>query len=100
MADQRLDDFSDVSTWLPVASGLAKLDITREPGPGGNTLRLDWDFAGGGGFVVARRELRLTLPETWALRLDLRGTGPHNRLEIKLADPSGEHVWASVCRSL
>ena len=93
MADQRLDDFSDVSTWLPVASGLAKLDITREPGPGGNTLRLDWDFAGGGGFVVARRELRLTLPETWALRLDLRGTGPHNRLEIKLADPSGENVW-------
>ena len=93
MADQSLDDFSDVSTWLPVASGLAKLDITSEPGPGGNALRLGWDFAGGGGFVVARRELRLTLPETWSLRLDLRGAGPHNRLEIKLADPSGENVW-------
>lgn len=94
MADQQLDDFSDVSTWLPVASGLARLDIGREPAAdGGNALRLDWDFAGGGGFVVARRELRLTLPETWALRLDLRGTGPHNRLEIKLADPSGENVW-------
>ncbi|MBY0274000.1 discoidin domain-containing protein, partial [Candidatus Binatia bacterium] len=93
MAEQRLDDFSDVSQWLPVASGLAKLDVTRQPGPGGSALRLDWDFAGGGGFVVARRELRLTLPETWALRLDVRGTGPHNRLEIKLADPSGENVW-------
>lgn len=94
MADQSLDDFTDVSTWLPVASGLAKLDIGREPAAdGGNALRLDWDFAGGGGFVVARRELRLTLPETWALRLDLRGSGPHNRLEIKLADPSGENVW-------
>jgi hypothetical protein len=94
MANQRLDDFSDVSHWLPVASGLAKLDITREPAPtGDNAMRLDWDFAGGGGFVVARRELRLTLPETWALCLDLRGTGPHNRLEIKLADPSGENVW-------
>lgn len=93
MADQSLDDFSDVSTWLPVASGLAKLDIAREPGPGGDAMRLDWDFAGGGGFVVARRELSLTLPETWALRLDVRGAGPHNRLEVKLADPSGENVW-------
>ena len=94
MADQRLDDLSDVSAWLPVASGLARLDLRGEPGPdGANALRLDWDFAGGGGFVVARRELRLTLPETWALRLDLRGSGPHNRLEIKLADPSGENVW-------
>jgi len=94
MAEQQLDDFSDVSRWLPVASGLARLDVTREPGPrDAGVLRLDWDFAGGGGFVVARRELRVTLPEVWALRLDLRGSGPRNRLEIKLADPSGENVW-------
>ncbi|MEW6267731.1 MAG: discoidin domain-containing protein [Thermodesulfobacteriota bacterium] len=93
MAHQQLDDFGDVSRWLPVASGLAKLAIGREAAPGGHAMRLDWDFAGGGGFVVARRELRLTLPETWALCLELRGSGPGNRLEIKLADPGGENVW-------
>src|SRR5690606_16802736 len=41
------------------------------------------------------RELALALPETWALRFVLRGHGPPNRLEIKLADPSGENVWWS-----
>jgi hypothetical protein len=93
MADLQLDDFGDISAWVPVASGLARLEIASEPGPRGRAMRLDWDFAGGGGFVVARRELRLTLPETWALCLAVRGTGPRNRLEIKLADPSGQNVW-------
>ncbi len=56
-------------------------------------MRLEFDFAGGGGFVVARRELALTVPETWALCFSLRGHGARNRWEIKLADPSGKNVW-------
>jgi len=88
------DDFSDLSGWMPVASGLARLDIGREAGPdGGAAMRLDFDFAGGGGFVVARKEMALALPETWALSFRLRGSGPRNRLELKLAAPGGENVW-------
>jgi len=88
------DELSDLSGWMPVASGLARLDIGSEAGPdGGKAMRLDFDFAGGGGFVVARKELSLALPETWALTFRLRGRGPENRLELKLAGPGGENVW-------
>lgn len=93
MPDLVLDDFRDVSGWLPVASGLARLTIASTVGPIGKAMHLDFDFAGGGGFVVARKALALTVPETWALRFSLRGRGPRNRLEIKLADPSGKNVW-------
>ncbi len=88
-----LDDFTDLSGWLPVASGLARLAVTRDAGPGGAAMRLDFDFGDGGGFVVARKTLAVTLPETWALGFQLRGHGPPNRLELKLADPSGRNVW-------
>jgi len=93
MAETLLDDFEDPSAWLPVASGLAQLEIVRDVGPRGNAMRLDFDFHGGGGFTVARRTLALTLPDTWAIRFDVRGTGPANTLELKLADPSGRNVW-------
>jgi hypothetical protein len=50
-----LDDCRDVSTWLPVASGLAQLALAADPQPGGSALRMTFDFKGGGGFVVARK---------------------------------------------
>ncbi len=93
MPDVILDDFRDVSSWLPVASGLARLTIAADAGPRGPAMRLDFDFGDGGGFVVARKDVAIAVPETWALRFALRGEGPRNRLEIKLADPSGRNVW-------
>jgi F5/8 type C domain len=56
-------------------------------------MRLDFDFGDGGGFVVARKELSVALPETYALCFELRGHGPRNRLEVKLSDSSGRNVW-------
>jgi hypothetical protein len=88
-----LDDFEDVSAWMPVASGLAELKISAERGPRGGVMRLDFDFKGGGGFVVARRPLARAMPESYALGFAIRGTAPPNRLELKLADPSGRNVW-------
>jgi hypothetical protein len=55
MAHIVLDDFEDVSDWLPVASGLARLTVASDAAPQGKSMRLDFDFAGGGGFVVARK---------------------------------------------
>src|SRR5437868_2079942 len=93
MADRLLDDFADVSGWMPVASGLARATIAREVGPGGHAMRMDFDFAGGGGFVVARKEIAASVPESFAIRFDIRGDGLRNRLELKLTDRTGKNVW-------
>src|SRR5690242_15907974 len=89
-----LDDFRDPSGWMPVASGLAELRLGRAPGPAGAAaLSLDFDFKGGGGFVVARKVFARPMPESWALEFAISGAAPANKLELKLADPSGKNVW-------
>jgi len=93
MRDDVMDDFEDVSGWMPVASGLAQLAISRDHDAHGAAMRLDFDFKGGGGFVVARKPLACVLPESYALSFAIRGTAPANRFEVKLADPSGRNVW-------
>ena len=82
MQGRSLDDFSDVSGWLAVTSGLAELVISREDGPGGYAMRLDFDFKGGGGFVVARRRMSLSRPASYELSFDIRGDAPANNLEL------------------
>lgn len=86
-------DFGDVSDWLPVASGLAQLTLASDPHPAGAALRMEFDFKGGGGFVVARKPIAVRLPETYRLIFDVRGAAPPNKLEIKFSDPSGRNVW-------
>ncbi|QGU32724.1 discoidin domain-containing protein [Thermochromatium tepidum] len=90
-----LDDFSDLSSWSSVVSGQARLDLAADVGPqgGGRALRLDFDFGEGGGFVVARRALSLSLPDSFALLMHVRAEAPANVFEFKLIDPSGENVW-------
>jgi hypothetical protein len=88
------DFFTDPDSWLVVASGQAEGRLTYIEGADGKpALRLDFDFHGGGGFVVARREIQLTLPETFELGLSLHGEGPQNHFELKIADPGGSNAW-------
>ena len=93
MSDETLDDFRDVSGWSAVTSGEAQLVLGRDIDSTGGALRLDYDFKGGGGFVVARKVFERRMPESWAIVLQVRGVAPANRLEIKLADPTGRNVW-------
>ena len=97
MRTRTLDDFSDLSGWSPVASGQARLRIEPDAAPDasgpGQSMRLDFDFQGGGGFVVARKEVRLDLPESYALLLAVRADAPANAFEFKLVDPGGANVW-------
>jgi hypothetical protein len=93
MAGEPLDDFEDLSGWSAVASGQAQLALSPDAGPGGRALRLDYDFKGGGGFVVARKSFPRAMPTSWALELRVRGAAPANKLELKLADPSNRNVW-------
>jgi hypothetical protein len=61
---------------------------------------MDFDFKGGGGFVVARRVVERAMPEEYVLRLRLRGHGPVNNLELKLVDGTGQNVWRYVKKDL
>jgi hypothetical protein len=93
MNTQILDDFSNAGSWSCFASGEAQLSLASEPAERGHALRMDFDFKGGGGFVVARKELPLRLPECYAIAFRVRGSAPKNKLEFKMADPSGKNVW-------
>ena len=92
-AGEVLDDFRDLSGWSAIASGQAQLTITPDDGPHGPAMRLDFDFHGGGGFVVARKLFAQAMPPSWAIGFQVRGAAPANKLELKLADPSGRNVW-------
>ncbi|MBN8456800.1 MAG: discoidin domain-containing protein [Verrucomicrobia bacterium] len=80
--------------WQVIASGQARGDLTGCHAPDGRPcLRLDFDFGDGAGFVVIRRECGLTLPEAFTIAFALRGEGPANHCEFKVADPTGANVW-------
>jgi hypothetical protein len=83
--------------WLPTVSGNAELTLTMKSGPR-PALQLDFDFKGGGGFVVARHVLSRSMPKEYAVNFFLRGRGPVNNLELKLVDDTGQNVWRYVMK--
>jgi hypothetical protein len=86
--------FDDLGAWQVVAPGQAEGRLSGIEGEEGRVgVRLDYDFHGGGGFVVMRREVSLLLPEAFAMRFWLRGAGPENHFEFKILDPSGANAW-------
>jgi hypothetical protein len=93
MRDRVLDDFEDLSTWAAITSGQAQLKISQDHGFQGKAMRLDFDFRGGGGFVVARKEFALEIPETYTFEFHVRGHAPPNILEFKLVDGTNQNVW-------
>jgi hypothetical protein len=97
-AAQVLDDFEDVSGWSAQASPGASLEIAQDAGRTGNAIRLDFDFHGGGGFVIARKAFPLTLPGNFAISFDVRGDAPPNNLEFKIVEPTNDNVWWRVQR--
>ncbi len=86
--------FEDPGRWQVFASGQAEGRLSRiEAADGKPGLRLDYDFHGGGGFVVIRRAIRFKLPDTFEIGFLLRGEGPPNHFEFKVASPGGANVW-------
>ncbi len=93
MNGDSLDDFADLRAWTAITSGQASLAISPERGRRGGAMRLDFDFQGGGGFVVARKPFALSLPESYAFSFDICGHGPGNIFEFKLVDAANQNVW-------
>ncbi len=93
MRDNVLDDFEDLSNWTAITSGQAQLHISRDQGLQGNAMRLDFDFRGAGGFVVARKAFPLEIPESYSFGFNIRGLAPANSFEFKLVDETNQNVW-------
>jgi hypothetical protein len=89
-----------LSEWQSIVSGNAQLTLSALPAGRVPALRMDFDFKGGGGFVVARRALKREMPEEYAVTFRLRGRGPVNHLELKLVDATGQNVWRHVYKDL
>ena len=86
--------------WQPIVSGNARLRLSSVAAGARSALRMDFDFNGGGGFVVARRAWNSSVPEEYAVTFRLRGRGALNHLELKLVDASGQNVWRHVQKNL
>ena len=93
-AEPFLSLFEDSAGWQVFASGESEGWLTQiETADGSVGLRLAYDFHGGGGFVVMRRVIGFRLPGTFELGFSVRGEGPANHFEFKVADPGNTNVW-------
>jgi F5/8 type C domain len=93
-------DSAPQSEWQPTASGNALLTLSTVTAAGHSGVQMEFDFKGGGGFVVARRALRRSMPEEYAVHFLLRGQGAANDVELKLVDPTGSNVWRHTIKGL
>jgi hypothetical protein len=89
-----------LTEWQPTASGNAEIMLSTATAAAGAALKIDFDFKGGKGFVVARHAVAHTMPDEYAVEFRLRGRGPLNNIEIKLIDPGGQNVWRYVLKDL
>jgi hypothetical protein len=88
-----LDRFEDVTPWSAHPADGVSLRLSGDSGYRGRALRLDFSFAGGAGYAIARRRLPVDLPANYAFTFWIRGQAPPNTLEFKLVDSTGENVW-------
>ena len=86
--------------WHPTASGNAELKLSESSAGASSVLRMDFDFKGGKGFVVARCAYARDMPGDYAVHFRLRGRGPVNDLELKLVDDTGQNVWRYAQKDL
>ncbi len=89
-----------LSEWQPIVSGHAELKLSAGLAGHVPALRMDFDFKGAGGFVVARRLLARQMPQEYAVQFRLRGRGAINNFELKLVDAGGQNVWRHVIKDL
>ena len=88
-----IDAFEEGGGWTAHPSDGVSLEISRDAGRSGSAMRLDFDFHGGAGYAIARRDIALELPDDYELAFWLKADALPQNLELKLVDVSGENVW-------
>ncbi|MEN2786760.1 discoidin domain-containing protein [Sphingomonas qilianensis] len=74
-------------------AGSASDGVTAQVVVRDDSIRLGYDFAAVSGYAVARRTLARDWPANFVLRLQVRGSGGVNDLQIKFSDATGKNVW-------
>jgi F5/8 type C domain/Bacterial alpha-L-rhamnosidase 6 hairpin glycosidase domain len=87
-----IDDFETADGWTVAASPGSKGQLVWERDDTGSALRLDYQVATGG-FVILRKEVKLSLPENFAFSFRLRGEAPRSTFEFKVVEPDGNVWW-------
>ncbi len=88
-----LDDFVHPEAWSAHPADGVLLTLVGDRGRSGKALRLDFSFAGGGGYAIARRATAIDLPPNYAFSFWIKGEAQPNTLEFKLLDRTGDNVW-------
>lgn len=91
--ERLLDDFEQLQGWQPVTSEGAQLKLFADEGRTGQAMLMDFSFGGGFGYVIARKQFEIELPEDYQFIFDLRGATPVNNFEFKLIDSLGNVYW-------
>lgn len=90
-----VDSFDSVSQWSTNPAKGVEITVHSDRGRHGSGLRLDFDFHGGEGYGIIRRNVNLELPANYEFTFAVRGDAPTNTLEFKLVDTTGANVWWS-----
>jgi hypothetical protein len=88
-----VDDFERPDAWSTHPADGVLLTLAGDRGRTGKALRLDFSFASGGGYAIARRTAAIDLPPNYSFSFWIKGEARPNTLEFKLIDRSGENVW-------
>jgi len=97
---ERTSRLSLATGWKAYCPGGQKLLLTPATTQGRTKLRLEYDFCGEGGFVIARNVWPRAMPDAFKIRLRLKVAGSKNDLELKLIDPSNRNVWRHTTKAL
>jgi hypothetical protein len=88
-----LDGFESTTPWSTHPADGVEASIAPDSGRHGKALRMAFDFKGGGGYAIIRRQLPVELPANYAFSFWIKGKARPNTLEFKLVDATGENVW-------
>lgn len=91
--EQILADFEDLSRVEVATAAGVSLKIAPDAGFSGQSMRMDFDFKGGGGYAIARIPVALDVAGNYQFTFRIRGNTPPNTLEFKLLDDSKDNVW-------
>jgi len=90
-----LDDFESLQGWKPIVSDGAKLAIADGEGKNAHAMVMEFEFTGGSGYAIARKDFPLALPENYEFTFDMKADAPApvNNFEFKLLDSLGNVWW-------